>query len=109
MVDTSVDAPRLPDIVTEALLLNRYGPRLTLVEVARLMRISASAAYNQLSAGEFPIATYSIGARKFCDYRDVARYFNDCFESARRNRQAKENELALLRKARKKGGKIAAP
>ncbi len=69
-----------PSLLTQAYLLETYGPRLTMEQLAEVMRIKVSTLYNKIAAEELPIPTYKDGKR-FADYRDVAIYL-DSFREA---------------------------
>lgn len=61
--------------VTQTYLLRRYGPTLTITEVAQALNRSRQTVYNRISRGTFPIRSTEDGARgRRFDYRDVARY-----------------------------------
>lgn len=69
-------------LFTEALVAERYGLRVGIEKLAELLGISKGAAYNQLSAGKFPIPTYLDGGKRWADYRDIAAHFDACREAA---------------------------
>jgi len=61
--------------LTEAWLLNRYGARLTIQELAEVLKVNIKTVQNRLSQGELPIKTYNDSGR-FVTYEDVAAYLN---------------------------------
>ena len=65
-----------PSIVTQAFIVQRYGLRLNIEDMAGLLRLEKQTIYNQISAGTFPIKTYQEGTRRYADYRDVAAYLD---------------------------------
>lgn len=62
--------------LTQAYLLDRYGPRLSMAELANELGIAAKTVQNQASAGKLPIPTYRDAGSRWADYRDVAAYFD---------------------------------
>ncbi len=64
-------------IMLQAMLFEKYGPRLDLDNLAEALGISKSTIYNQMSAGTFPVPTYLDGKR-YADVRDVATYLDQC-------------------------------
>jgi hypothetical protein len=70
-------------LVTQAIIAERYGLRLSVEKLAEVLDLTKAAVYNQLSAGTFPIATYKEGGRTWADYRDVAAYLDVCRERAK--------------------------
>ena len=65
-------------LVTQMYLLERYGVRLSIEQLAEILGMSRGALFNRLAKGECPIATYLDGGRRYADYRDVASYFDAC-------------------------------
>lgn len=63
-------------ILLQAMLFEKYGPRLDLDDLADALSISKSTIYNQMSAGAFPVKTYLDGKR-YADVRDVAEYLDE--------------------------------
>jgi hypothetical protein len=88
---SSVAAPADYGIVTEAMILRTYGPRLTLEELALLLKMSLETIRKQLRSDSFPIPTYLENNRRYADYRAVARHID------RRALEAEEAALALQR------------
>ena len=70
-------------LLTTAWLLERYGPRLNLEQVAEVLGMTAGAVRNQISAERFPVPTYLDQGRRWADARDVATYFDECRARAR--------------------------
>ena len=73
----------MSSLLTQAYLLEKYGPRLNTEQLASVLGITKPAVYNQLSAGTFPINTYKDAGKTWADYRDVAIYLDRCRERAR--------------------------
>lgn len=65
-------------IVTQAIIADKYGLRLTVEQLGECIGLARNTIYNQLAKGEFHIPTYLDGGNRFCDYRDVAAYIDDC-------------------------------
>lgn len=73
----------MSSLVTQMIIVEKYGPRLTMEQLAALMGMSKGAIYNQVSGGTFPITTYIDGGRRWADYRDVAGHIDACRDGAR--------------------------
>jgi predicted DNA-binding transcriptional regulator AlpA len=69
-------------LLTQAMIFERYGPRLGMEELASVLGVSKATIYNQVSAGALPVKTYLDGGRRFADYRDVASHLDACRELA---------------------------
>lgn len=63
--------------LSQAYLLERYGLRLSMEQLAEVLGIKVNTIYNQVSAGTFPVKTYLDGHR-YADYRDVAAHLDEC-------------------------------
>jgi predicted DNA-binding transcriptional regulator AlpA len=63
-------------ILLQAMLFEKYGPRLDLDDLADALSMSKSTIYNQMSAGTFPVKTYLDGKR-YADVRDVAEHLDE--------------------------------
>jgi predicted DNA-binding transcriptional regulator AlpA len=70
-------------LVMQMLLVETYGPRLNVEQLAKVLGLSKGAIYNQISANMFPIETYIDGGKRWADYRDVAAHLDRCREFAR--------------------------
>ena len=64
--------------MTQAMIVERFGLRLDMDQLAQALGISKNTIYNQLSAGAFPVKTYLEGRNRWADYRDVADYLDAC-------------------------------
>jgi hypothetical protein len=62
----------------QAMLFEKYGPRLTLDQLADALDRSKNTIYNQVSKGTFEVPTYVDGGKRFADVRDVATYLDAC-------------------------------
>lgn len=65
-------------LLTHAYLLEKYGPRLNVEQLGEVLGYAAGTIYNQISAGKFPVPTYTEGKMRLADYRDVATYLDEC-------------------------------
>lgn len=70
-------------LLTQAWLLEKYGPRLTIDQLAEVLDLEPRTIYNQISATTFGIATYKDGSKRFADMRDVSAYLDDCRKLAK--------------------------
>ncbi len=69
-------------LITQAFVVERFGLRLSIDQLAELLGITKGAIYNQVSAGTFPVKTYLDGGKRWADYRDVAAHLDACHEQA---------------------------
>ena len=69
-------------LLTQAYLLETYGPRLTVEKLAAVLDIATNTIHNQLAKKTFPVKTYLDGGRRWADYRDVAAYLDACRDRA---------------------------
>jgi hypothetical protein len=63
-------------LMTQAMIFERYGPRLNVEQLAEVLQITKGALYNQLSAKTCPIKTYLDSGKRWADYRDVAAHLD---------------------------------
>jgi len=70
-------------LLTRAFILERYGVRLTMGQLATLLAMSEGTIRNQVSAETFPIPTYKEGAARYAAYDAVADYLDDMSKKAR--------------------------
>ena len=61
-------------LLTRAALLDKYGFRLSMEQLAEVLAISPGHLANMLSQDQCPIRTYKEGARRFASYEAVAEY-----------------------------------
>lgn len=66
--------------LSQAYLLDKYGPRLTMQELAEVLGIAHGTLRNRLSAGTLKVRTYYDGGTRYADFRDVAEYLDRCRE-----------------------------
>lgn len=65
-------------LLTQAFLIEQYGPRLSLDQLADVLHRAKNTIYNQVSKGTFEVPTYLEGGKRFADFRDVATYLDSC-------------------------------
>ena len=65
-------------LITEAYIVEKFGLRLNVEQLAQLLGITKPALYNQFSAGTCPVKTYIDGGKRWADYRDVAAHLDQC-------------------------------
>lgn len=65
-------------LMLQAMLFEKYGPRLNAEQLADALSISKTTLYNQISAGTCPVKTYLDGGKRYADLRDVAAHFDEC-------------------------------
>jgi len=69
--------------LTQAYLLERYGPRIRVADCAAILGIAEKTLRNKLSAGEITLPMYSDLGVRCADYRDLAEYLDQCRERAK--------------------------
>ncbi len=65
-------------LFVQAYLLERYGPRLTMKQVAEALGMGLGTIRNRISEGTLNLPTYLDGGSRFADARDVAAYLDSC-------------------------------
>lgn len=65
-------------LMTQAMVVDKYGLRLTIDQIAEALKIGKSTIYNQVSAKTFPIPTYVDGGKRYARYQEVAEYLDGC-------------------------------
>ncbi|MFM0250625.1 hypothetical protein [Paraburkholderia sediminicola] len=70
-------------LLTRAYILEKFGPRMTMGQLATLLAMSEGTIRNQVSAETFPIPTYKEGAARYAPYDAVAEYLDAMSEKAR--------------------------
>ncbi len=73
----------MSSLVTQMIVAERYGLRLSIEQLAEILGLSKGAVYTQSSAGTLAIPTYKDQGKRWADYRDVAEHLDKCRESAR--------------------------
>ncbi len=72
-------------LLTRAYILEKFGVRLTMGQLATLLAMSEGTIRNQVSAETFPIPTYKEGAARYAPYDAVAEYLDTMSARARAN------------------------
>lgn len=65
-------------LITQAFVVEHYGLRLSIEQLADVLGISKGAVYNQISAGTMPVKTYLDGGKRWADYVHVAEHLDAC-------------------------------
>ena len=73
----------MSSLVTQMIVVEKYGVRLGIEQLAAVLGISKGTVYNQLSAATFAIPTYMDNGKRFADFRDVAEHIDLCRERAK--------------------------
>ncbi|QBQ98193.1 hypothetical protein [Paraburkholderia pallida] len=73
------------NLLTRAYILEKFGVRLSVPQLAQLLSMAEGTVRNQISAEIFPIATYKEGSARFAPYEAVAEYLDSMSEKARRH------------------------
>lgn len=60
----------------QALMLERYGPRLDISQLAAVLSVEKKTLYNKISTGTCPVKTYLDCGQRWADARDVAEHFD---------------------------------
>lgn len=68
-------------LMTQAWLLDKYGPRLNVDQMAEVLGIAKATVNNQIYEGAFPVATYRDANKRWADYRDIDAYLDRCREA----------------------------
>lgn len=63
-------------LMTRAALIDKYGLRLTMEQLAEVLGMHPGTVYNQLNKGELKIRTYRERGRRYASYEAVAEYFD---------------------------------
>ncbi|MBB6319280.1 hypothetical protein [Paraburkholderia tropica] len=70
-------------LLTRAYILEKFGVRLSVPQLAQLLSMAEGTVRNQISAEVFPIPTYKEGSARFAPYEAVADYLDRMSEQAR--------------------------
>ena len=65
-------------LLTHAMLMDRYGPRLSMEQLAEVLGVHRGTIYNMISAGTCPVRTYLDVGKRWADCRDVAEHLDSC-------------------------------
>lgn len=69
-------------LLHEAIVVEKYGLRLTIDQLAEALCLARNTIYNQIAQGQFKVKTYVDGGKRYADYRDLAAYLDLQRESA---------------------------
>ena len=69
-------------LLHEAIVVEKFGLRLSMDQLAAALGVARNTIYNQIAAGTFTVPTYLEGKTRWADYRDVARYLDECRDRA---------------------------
>lgn len=64
-------------LLTQAYLLERYGPRLNVEQVAAVLGLTVVAVHNARHKGTLGLRMYTDAGKLWADYRDVASYLDE--------------------------------
>lgn len=70
-------------LMVQAYLLEKFGPRLSVEQLAEVLQLKPSTIYNQVSAGVCSVPTYVDAGRRWADIKDVADAFDRLRATAR--------------------------
>ncbi len=71
-------------ILTQMVLIEKFGLRVDLERLAKILDTTPPNLRRKISEGTFGIPTYVDGTKRWADVRDVAEYLDRCREEARR-------------------------
>ena len=63
-------------LLHEAIVVEKYGLRLTVEQLGQALCLVPQTIYNKIAKGEFKVPTYVDGGKRYSDYRDVAAYLD---------------------------------
>lgn len=66
-----------PSLVTQMFVAEKYGLRLDVQQLAKLLDITPGTVLNRISCNTFGIPTYIDNGKRYADYRDVAAHFDN--------------------------------
>lgn len=64
-------------LLHEAIVVEKYGLRLTVDQIADALGLARNTIYNQIAQGTFRVKTYVDGGKRYADYRDLAAYLDE--------------------------------
>ena len=65
----------MSSLLTQAYLLEQYGPRLDTSQIGEVLGYTAAVVRNKLADGSLNLKVYRDG-QLFCDYRDMGEYLD---------------------------------
>jgi hypothetical protein len=72
-------------LLTRAALIDRYGLRLNMDQLAEVLGIAPQTLANHMWKNQLPIRTYRENGRRFASFEAVAEYLDACDEQAKKN------------------------
>lgn len=72
----------MPSLVTHMLVVEKYGLRLGMDQLADVLGIKKASLYNAISAQACPVATYMDQGKRWADSRSVAEHLDRCYAQA---------------------------
>ena len=69
-------------LVTQAFVVERYGLRLDMKQLAEVLGVKPGTLANWISAGTCGVKTYVDGGKRWADYQHVAEHLDLCREMA---------------------------
>ncbi len=69
-------------LFTQAYIVDKYGPRLTMEQLAEALGLAKPTIQREITAGTFPIPTF-VDGRRYCHFGDLADYIDKCWERAK--------------------------
>lgn len=79
-------------LATRAMIADKYGMRVTMDQLAKILDVTPHTVYHLIGTGELPIRTYKEGKRRFASYEAVADYLDAKDEEAAREMSKKKPE-----------------
>lgn len=73
----------MSSLVTQMIIVERYGTRVSMDQLAKELGLSRGTIYNQIAAGSFVIPTFLDCGKRWADYRDVAAHVDTCRSRAK--------------------------
>lgn len=70
-------------LITTLFLLEQYGPRMNMEQLAKVLGMAAPTIMSKVSRGDMEIPTYVDGKMRYADSRDVAEYLDRKRDEAR--------------------------
>jgi hypothetical protein len=70
-------------LMITAMLLEKYGPRLSTRDLGDVLKINYRTIENKIYRGELGIVTYRDQGKVWADCRDVAEYLDECRSRAK--------------------------
>lgn len=70
-------------LITTLFLMERYGPRMNMEQLAQALGLAPSSLHGRLARGELQVPTYVDGKMRYADTRDVAEYLDRLRDQAR--------------------------